>query len=127
LKFLPLTRFQGEAHTREFDAVSEDRKIACSIKTASWKIGGGKRGSGKIQGAYASSIREIAAEINPWVSLEFTKASKGVWLITMGPTIDGGETPGHFPFDSGSECSCGMLTFTVGQQPKTEIETANWS
>jgi len=52
-KFLPLARVQGEAHTHEFDAVSEDGKIVCSIKTASWKTGGGKRGSGKIQGAYA--------------------------------------------------------------------------
>lgn len=52
-KFLSLTRVQGEPHTHEFDAVSEDGKIVCSIKTASWKTGGGKRGSGKIQGAYA--------------------------------------------------------------------------
>jgi hypothetical protein len=52
-EILVLTRVQGQAHTHEFDAVSEDRKIVCSIKTASWKTGGGKRGSGKIQGAYA--------------------------------------------------------------------------
>lgn len=52
-EFLPLTRVQGQAHTHEFDAVSEDGKIVCSIKTASWKTVGGKRGSGKIQGAYA--------------------------------------------------------------------------
>jgi hypothetical protein len=52
-EFLPLKRVQGQANTHEFDAVSEDRKIVCSIKTASWKTGGGKRGSGKIQGAYA--------------------------------------------------------------------------
>lgn len=51
--FLSLVRVQDQAHTHEFDAVSEDRKIVCSIKTASWKTGGGKRGSGKIQGAYA--------------------------------------------------------------------------
>ena len=52
-EFLSLTRVQGHAHTHEFDAVSKDRRIVCSIKTASWKTGGGKRGSGKIQGAYA--------------------------------------------------------------------------
>lgn len=52
-RFLALTRVQGRAHTHEFDAVSEDGTIVCSIKTASWKTGGGKRGSGKIQGAYA--------------------------------------------------------------------------
>lgn len=52
-EFLPLTHVQGPANTHEFDAVSEDRKIVCSIKTASWKTGGGRRGSGKIQGAYA--------------------------------------------------------------------------
>jgi hypothetical protein len=52
-EFLVLNRVQGQAHTHEFDAVSKDRKIVCSIKTASWKTGGGNRGSGKIQGAYA--------------------------------------------------------------------------
>jgi|SRR5882724_8739472 len=52
-EFLPLKRVHGQANTHEFDAVSKDRKIICSIKTASWKTGGGKRGSGKIQGAYA--------------------------------------------------------------------------
>jgi len=52
-KFLRLTRVQDRAHTHEFDAVSKDGTIVCSIKTASWKTGGGKRGSGKIQGAYA--------------------------------------------------------------------------
>lgn len=52
-RFIPLTRVQGQANRHEFDAVSEDRTIVCSIKTASWKTGGGKRGAGKIQGAYA--------------------------------------------------------------------------
>ena len=33
--------------------MSEDRKIVCGIKTASWTTSGGNRGSGKIQGAYA--------------------------------------------------------------------------
>ena len=33
--------------------MSEDRKIVCGIKTASWTTSGGKRGAGKIQGAYA--------------------------------------------------------------------------
>lgn len=32
--------------------MSEDGRIVCGIKTASWKTSGGKRGSGKIQGAY---------------------------------------------------------------------------
>jgi hypothetical protein len=52
-KFLPLVRVEGTAKTHEFDAVSEDKKIVCGIKTASWKTGGGRRGAGKIQGAYA--------------------------------------------------------------------------
>jgi hypothetical protein len=52
-KSLSLTRVQGQARTHEFDAVSEDGKIVCSIKTASWKTSGGRRGSGKIHGAYA--------------------------------------------------------------------------
>ncbi len=51
--FLPLSRVKGNPGKHEFDAVSEDRKIICGIKTASWKTKGGKRGSGKIQGAYA--------------------------------------------------------------------------
>lgn len=37
----------------EFDAVSEDRKIVCGIKTASWTTSGGKPGAGKKHGAYA--------------------------------------------------------------------------
>lgn len=44
---------KGRVAKHEFDAVSEDRKIVCAIKTASWKTSGGKRGAGKIQGAYA--------------------------------------------------------------------------
>jgi hypothetical protein len=52
-EFLHLTRVKDRASKHEFDAVSEDRKIVCGIKTASWKTSGGKRGSGKIQGAYA--------------------------------------------------------------------------
>ena len=50
---LPLSGVKGNPGKHEFDAVSEDRKIICGIKTASWKTKGGKRGSGKIQGAYA--------------------------------------------------------------------------
>jgi len=50
--FLSLAGVQGKARTHEFDAVSEDRTIVCSIKTASWKTSGGKRGSGKVHGAY---------------------------------------------------------------------------
>jgi hypothetical protein len=49
---LPLIGVQGIARTHEFDAVSEDGTIVCSIKTASWKTSGKKRGSGKVQGAY---------------------------------------------------------------------------
>jgi hypothetical protein len=52
-KFLPLCGVQGKPRTHEFDAVSEDSSIVCSIKTASWKTSGGKRGSGKVQGAYS--------------------------------------------------------------------------
>lgn len=55
-QFLPLTGAKGrdgKPATHEFDAVSEDREIVCGIKTASWKTSGGKRGAGKIQGAYA--------------------------------------------------------------------------
>jgi len=52
-EFLTLSRVKNEPAEHEFDAVSEDRKIVCGIKTASWKTSGNKRGSGKIQGAYA--------------------------------------------------------------------------
>lgn len=52
-EFLALARVKGKAAKHEFDAASEDRKIVCGIKTASWKTSGNKRGSGKIQGAYA--------------------------------------------------------------------------
>ncbi len=50
--FLPLIGVEGTARTHEFDAVSEDGLIVCSIKTASWKTSGGKRGDGKVGGAY---------------------------------------------------------------------------
>ena len=52
-QFLPLSGVKGKPAQHEFDAVSEDKKIVCGIKTASWTTSGGKRGSGKIQGAYA--------------------------------------------------------------------------
>ncbi len=52
-ELLFLTQVKNPAAKHEFDAVSEDRKIVCSIKTASWTTSGGKRGSGKIHGAYA--------------------------------------------------------------------------
>jgi hypothetical protein len=42
----------------EFDAVSEDGTIVCSIKIASWKTTGLKRGSGKVQGAYTELCEE---------------------------------------------------------------------
>lgn len=51
-KFLPLIGVQGTARTHEFDAVSQDGLIVCSIKTASWKTATGKRGDGKVGGAY---------------------------------------------------------------------------
>ncbi len=50
--FLTLSGVQGTPRAHEFDAVSEDGMIVCSIKTASWKTSGLKRGSGKVQGAY---------------------------------------------------------------------------
>ncbi len=49
---LLLTRVKDQPARHEFDAVSEDKRIVCAIKTASWKTSGGKRGAGKIQGAY---------------------------------------------------------------------------
>ncbi len=52
-EFLILSGVKDRAAKHEFDGVSEDRKIVCGIKTASWKTSGNKRGSGKIQGAYA--------------------------------------------------------------------------
>ncbi len=52
-EFLSLSAVKDRPAKHEFDAVSEDRKIVCGIKTASWTTSGGKRGSGKIQGAYA--------------------------------------------------------------------------
>lgn len=52
LALLKLKGVQGTARTHEFDAVSQDKTIVCSIKTASWKTSGKQRGSGKIQGAY---------------------------------------------------------------------------
>jgi hypothetical protein len=51
-RFLALSSVEGKPRTHEFDAVSEDDTIVCSIKTASWKTSGKKRGSGKVQGAY---------------------------------------------------------------------------
>ncbi len=51
-RFLGLRGVQGEAKAHEFDAVSKDESIVCGIKTASWKTSGGKRGSGKVQGAF---------------------------------------------------------------------------
>lgn len=51
--FLELSGVKDKPAQHEFDAVSEDRNIVCGIKTASWTTSGGKRGSGKIQGAYA--------------------------------------------------------------------------
>ncbi len=52
-EFLELSGVEGAPANHEFDAVSDDRKVVCGIKTASWTTSGGKRGAGKIQGAYA--------------------------------------------------------------------------
>jgi len=52
-EFLELSGVKDRPAEHEFDAVSEDRKIVCGIKTASWTTSGGRRGAGKIQGAYA--------------------------------------------------------------------------
>ncbi len=41
--FLPLTGVKDRPARHEFDAVSEDKKIVCGIKTASWKTSGGKQ------------------------------------------------------------------------------------
>ena len=49
---LLLTGVQGEPRTHEFDAVSEDNRIVCGVRTSSWKTSGGKRGAGKVAGAY---------------------------------------------------------------------------
>jgi hypothetical protein len=46
--FLLLSGVQDTARTHEFDAVSQDGAIVCSIKTASWKTSSKKRGSGKV-------------------------------------------------------------------------------
>ena len=51
-KFLALCGVEGKPRTHEFDAVSEGGATVCSIKTASWKTSGKKRGSGKVHGAY---------------------------------------------------------------------------
>jgi hypothetical protein len=49
---LELTGVKQKPARHEFDAVSEDGKIVCGIKTSSWKTSGGKRGAGKIAEAY---------------------------------------------------------------------------
>jgi hypothetical protein len=45
---------------------------------------------------------------NPWNSLKFREVTNGVWLITLGPTIDKGLTLDHFKFDSGARLSFGL-------------------
>jgi hypothetical protein len=52
-EFVELSGVEGAPAKHEFDAVSEDRKIVCGIKTASWTTSRGKKGAGKVQGAYA--------------------------------------------------------------------------
>jgi hypothetical protein len=52
-EFLVLKCVKDRAAKHEFDAVSEDRKTVCGIKTASWKTSSGKPGAGKKHGAYA--------------------------------------------------------------------------
>jgi hypothetical protein len=51
--FLPHSGVKNKPASHEFDAVSEDRKTVCGIKSASWYTSGGTRGAGKIQGVYA--------------------------------------------------------------------------
>lgn len=51
-RLLPLKGVHGVAKLHEFDAVSKDGSIVCGIRTSSWRTSGGKRGSGKVQGAF---------------------------------------------------------------------------
>jgi hypothetical protein len=71
MKFLALNDIQGNPRTHEFDAVSADSTIICIIKTASWKTSGLKRGSGKVQGAYAELY-----------FLDHVEASKKILILT---------------------------------------------
>ena len=61
---------------------------------------------------------ETCVENNPWASLKFTTASKGVWLIAIGPTIDDGDTPDHFHFDSGARLSFGLTLQDDGNRSR---------
>lgn len=51
---------------------------------------------------------EMSATNNPWNLLKSKEVTNGIWLITLGPTIDKGPTPGHFIFDSGARLSFGL-------------------
>lgn len=64
--------------------------------------------SSKIRGYLIRRANEISATNNPWNSLKFKKVTNGIWLITLGPTIDKGPTPDHFHFDSGARLSFGL-------------------
>jgi len=61
---------------------------------------------------------EMSLENNPWTSLKFKEASRGVWLIALGPTIDKGDTPDHFHFDSGARLSFGLTLQEDGKRSR---------
>jgi hypothetical protein len=48
---------------------------------------------------------EMSVRNNPWNLLKFRKDPNGFWLITLGPSIDKGNTADHFHFDSGARLS----------------------
>jgi hypothetical protein len=54
--FLPLVGVEGTARTHEFDAVSADGMIVCSIKTASWKTSGKNEAREKFKEPTRNSI-----------------------------------------------------------------------
>lgn len=91
-EFLPLTAAKGRVARHEFDAVSEDRNIVCGIKTASWKTSGGKRGSGKIHGAYAElyflSLVEAAEKYLVLTDAEFFENFKRDAKGKLAPGIE---------------------------------------
>ncbi len=91
-RFLELLGVKDRVGKHEFDAVSEDGKIVCGIKTASWKTSGGKRGSGKIQGAYAEiyflSLIDAAEKYLVVTDTEFFRSLKRDAKGKLAPGID---------------------------------------
>jgi len=61
---------------------------------------------------------EISVENNPWKFLKFSGSSEGAWLITMGPTIDRGDTEEHFHFDTGARLSFGLTLQEEGSKSR---------